>query len=158
MTITRERFHWVIPKLNQERIDNNQCPACGKPKSEWTRRTDWSCCSKECSDEFWQKTVRAKDPAVFRDKVLERDNYICVQCGANHKKYPYNLVADHIVPIAIGGDQWDIENGQTLCRNCDRAKTSNDLKKIALFRRVERNNPPGQTQLTEVKRANSSQG
>jgi len=51
--------------------------------------------------------------------VLTRDAWACVMCGkidtANH--------ADHIVPIARGGDRYDVRNGQTLCRECHGRKT-----------------------------------
>ncbi len=35
-----------------------------------------------------------------------------------------NLEADHIKEIADGGDQWDINNLQTLCYKCHKQKTS----------------------------------
>jgi 5-methylcytosine-specific restriction endonuclease McrA len=51
--------------------------------------------------------------------VLVRDAFACVDCGridqANH--------ADHIVPIAQGGERYDVGNGQTLCPRCHGRKT-----------------------------------
>ena len=45
-----------------------------------------------------------------------------MQCGridqANH--------ADHILPIAIGGERYDVANGQTLCHSCHSRKTAQE--------------------------------
>jgi 5-methylcytosine-specific restriction endonuclease McrA len=55
----------------------------------------------------------------WRQAVLTRDAWACVQCGridqANH--------ADHVVPIAHGGDRYSLANGQTLCAACHARKT-----------------------------------
>jgi 5-methylcytosine-specific restriction endonuclease McrA len=55
----------------------------------------------------------------WRQAVLTRDAFACVQCGridqANH--------ADHIVAIASGGDRYSLANGQTLCAGCHARKT-----------------------------------
>jgi 5-methylcytosine-specific restriction endonuclease McrA len=32
--------------------------------------------------------------------------------------------ADHVVPIAAGGERYDLANGQTLCVKCHGAKTA----------------------------------
>jgi 5-methylcytosine-specific restriction endonuclease McrA len=51
-----------------------------------------------------------------RLKVFERDEWRCRFCGGQN-----NLVIDHIFPVSKGGGN-QIENLQTLCKNC------NDLK------------------------------
>lgn len=38
-------FVRIINEPAKSRIENNLCPSCGKPKTEWKRRTDWGCCS-----------------------------------------------------------------------------------------------------------------
>lgn len=54
--------------------------------------------------------------------MLTRDAWACVQCGridqANH--------ADHILPIASGGERYDVANGQTLCLSCHSRKTARE--------------------------------
>jgi hypothetical protein len=45
------------------------------------------------------------------------------------------LIADHIVPIAIGGEEYDLSNVQTLCIDCNKIKTKKDMKEIALYRK-----------------------
>jgi 5-methylcytosine-specific restriction endonuclease McrA len=58
----------------------------------------------------------------WRQAVLTRDAWACVQCGridqANH--------ADHIVPVAAGGERYDVANGQCLCIRCHSRKTSRE--------------------------------
>lgn len=47
------------------------------------------------------------------------------------------MIADHIIPIALGGDEWDINNIQTLCIKCNKKKTARDMADIAKLRSVE---------------------
>ena len=51
--------------------------------------------------------------------MLTRDAWACVDCGrvdsANH--------ADHIVPIADGGERYDLANGACRCSACHARKT-----------------------------------
>jgi 5-methylcytosine-specific restriction endonuclease McrA len=58
----------------------------------------------------------------WRQAVLTRDAWACQHCGridqANH--------ADHIVPVAAGGDRYDVANGQCLCLRCHSRKTSRE--------------------------------
>jgi len=55
----------------------------------------------------------------WRQAVLTRDAWACVDCGrvdsANH--------ADHIVPIAQGGERYDLANGACRCSACHARKT-----------------------------------
>lgn len=54
-----------------------------------------------------------------RETILARDGKKCLCCG--DIDHGYNLIIDHIVPIIKGGTS-DLDNLQTLCRNCDAAK------------------------------------
>lgn len=71
------------------------------------------------------KTERQQDMQTFayrewRKSVFERDNYICVECGAKNgdgKRVVLN--ADHLKPYALFPDlRLDINNGRTLCVPC----------------------------------------
>lgn len=62
----------------------------------------------------------------FRSAVFSRDNYTCQVCGATFSGH--QLSADHIVPIYVGGNEWDLANLQTLCRGCHSIKTREDLR------------------------------
>ena len=191
MVKQREGYKIIMNKEAQERIDNSQCPSCGKPKEQWDRRTDWRCCSSKCSSKFYENYISYGWPQ-FRFKVLERDNFTCVKCGERPElkvilyeknledyyktyyyrfritkneeevKYGYSigkrgivayvedsrkLVADHIKPIALGGDEWEMDNIQTLCLKCNKVKTAQDIKDIALLRRKEKLKKQGQETL-----------
>ena len=50
----------------------------------------------------------------MRRQALERDNYRCQHCG----KAAGRFEVDHILPIAKGGDPYELANTQTLCRPC----------------------------------------
>jgi 5-methylcytosine-specific restriction endonuclease McrA len=51
----------------------------------------------------------------------------------------WDLVLDHILPIALGGEQFgDESNLQLLCPSCNKEKTSKDISEIALQRRINR--------------------
>ncbi len=50
-----------------------------------------------------------------------------------HPLHPWIL--DHIRPIAMGGDQWDVGNLQALCSRCNRIKTARDMGAIARWKR-----------------------
>lgn len=64
---------------------------------------------------------RFKNPEylAWRRVVLERDGYICQQCGRQCKKYERGLAAHHIKPYAKFPElRYEISNGLTLCRQC----------------------------------------
>ena len=147
----RTAGHKIVMRPSvKERIEKGLCPSCEKPKSEWKRRTDWTCCSTDCTEIYWRDLVLYNGWSDLREKVFKRDNHRCFMCGSDGWDKDVFLIADHIIPIALGGDEWDIDNIQTLCSECDKIKTAADIKKIAVARRVDKNNSLGQTQLIEI--------
>ena len=64
-------------------------------------------------------TKRKPIPKSLRDAVFKRDNYCCVKCGSTK-----NLEIDHDESLANGGTD-NIDNLQTLCRDCNRRKGVN---------------------------------
>lgn len=64
---------------------------------------------------YWNfEDRRSSKYKYWKKSVLERDNYICQECGSKS-----NLVAHHIKPFSIHKDaRFDINNGITLCQNC----------------------------------------
>jgi len=165
----RERYNIVISEDAKKRMREGKCPSCGKPKSKWNRRTDWRCCSVKCTAKFEKDKIIRSWPEL-RMKAFKRDNFTCVRCRKKPKRREMNsrknkdgeweyyweekdgpndgeLVGDHIIPIALGGDEWDLKNIQTLCINCNKIKTKQDAKKIAKQRRIEKKLIKGQKQL-----------
>jgi len=140
----REAYRQIFSDIAEKRIHNNECPNCGKPKSEWTRRTDWRCCSVECTKQFWKDHDKSWSWVQFRYEVFKRDNFTCAICGKrktifskfDNKEYPDDskLIADHIKPLARGGAMWGMDNLQTLCIDCNKFKTAKDMKDIANYK------------------------
>ena len=168
-TIKRLPICRILTEQQRKWLDSRCCPVCGLPKSEWKRRDDWTCCSKECSIKY-QECFKVWQ--YWKVKIFLRDRYTCVKCGYEGREekiiYPldeeyYNkeyiifkkeevkdglkvilgsslhLIADHIKPIALGGEEYELDNVQTLCIKCNKIKTKEDIKKIALYRRQDKN-------------------
>jgi len=73
---------------------------------------------------FWKggrPWERFKNPEylAWRRAVLERDGYICQQCGRQCKQRERGLAAHHIKPYADYPElRYEVSNGLTLCRQC----------------------------------------
>lgn len=62
------------------------------------------------------KNKRETIPQNVKDKVWQRDNGMCVECGSKEK-----LEFDHIIPVVKGGSS-TYRNIQLLCESCNRKK------------------------------------
>ena len=116
-------------KAKEELLKNRRkgfCLICGAELPKFRRKY----CSYGCFQNWFKKF---KPPFLwndFREKALKRDGHKCVKCGDT-----YGLVVDHIVAIALGGEEFDLNNLQTLCHDCNYSKTLGDMKKIAELRK-----------------------
>lgn len=72
-------------------FEKGLCPGCGKHKDDWTRRKDWTCCSKECSIKHYERVTYGW--AQFRQEVMAEREYCCEHCGLHRTKKI--LVADN---------------------------------------------------------------
>lgn len=129
------------------RIDNKGrllclIPTCNKLRQKY-KTTDNT--RNYCEDHTFWDMGEFTNWATIREKVLKRDNYTCVEC--HRKKRSKHLCGDHIKPVALGGDEFDLENVQTLCVECHKIKTKDDMKKIAAQRRLNKLINVGQTTL-----------
>ena len=148
----REAYHRVISPIAAQRIKECKCPNCGKSESEWKRRVDWTCCSVECTKNYYKEFDKSYSWETFRYiEIFKRDNGTCAKCGKRFVKDAptyikeetgitevpdeSKLIADHIIPIALGGEMWDTKNIQTLCIECNKVKTKIDIGNIAKHRR-----------------------
>lgn len=103
-------------------------------------------CSDFCVHEWRLRT----DPGYLREQVLARDRGICAGCGVDAvsewrriRRLPFARRravlaewgvrpgsraslwdADHIVPVAEGGGECDLNNLRTLCLRCHRQATA----------------------------------
>ena len=111
-------------------------------------------CSDVCVREWKLRT----DPAYLREQVFLRDHGVCAACGLdtealrkNKRKLDWAARrkfeaewgrrrhlwdADHIVPVAEGGGECDLDNMRTLCLKCHRDATA------ALRQRLRRQRVP----------------
>ena len=142
--IKRKPIFYDLTDQQRKWLKTNCCPMCGLPKSEWKRRTDWRCCSVDCTSEFSKITYVWQ---WFKQKAFKRDNYSCVKCGKKPMQKTYEgkmisdtsrLIGDHIIPIAIGGKEYDLKNVQTLCEKCNKIKNKQDQKEISKQRKIEK--------------------
>lgn len=161
MIIKRENYKLIILEPAKSRITRNECAACALPKEQWGRRNKrWSCCSTNCTSSFKEKYL-ILGWQDLRLRAFKRDRYRCVKCAVqpleiiqrldpitnkwdgtmipSNTPDPTHLIGDHIIPIALGGDEWDINNVQTLCQECNKEKTRIDAGRIAVERRVSDN-------------------
>lgn len=60
----------------------------------------------------------------LRQRILERDNYLCQSC-LMQGRYVTATDVDHIVPVAHGGTD-DESNLQSLCHECHKVKTAKE--------------------------------
>lgn len=117
-----------------ERRKMGLCLHCEKPKIEWTRRKDWNCCSKECSKEFMKiRDQYFHDWGDLKRKAFRKYGRKCKNCGSNT-----NLECDHIEAVALGGDQWSLDNLQILCYDCHKIKTAEDVGKLAQVKNLRK--------------------
>ena len=65
---------------------------------------------------------RALMTSKLREKIKQRDNYTCKECGlSTNDEKNLLLEIDHIIPLSKGGMSSE-ENLQTLCWKCNRTK------------------------------------
>ena len=76
-----------------------------------------------CGGKLDVRYGRQPIPRKLRHEVFKRDGYRCRECGAS--KDETSLEIDHILPVAKGGTN-DIGNLQTLCRECNRMKHTDE--------------------------------
>lgn len=70
---------------------------------------------------------RALMTSALREKIKERDNYTCQNCGLSIEEEPNLLLEiDHIIPLSKNGLTTE-DNLQTLCWKCNRSKGSKIL-------------------------------
>lgn len=103
------------------------CLNCEKPITGRRKRY----CSERCAYEF---SSRFLSQTAFKEMIIKKRGYRCEKCGKETKE----LIFDHIVPIELGGEIFSENNVQLLCYECNRKKTSNDLKFIKEHKRIQK--------------------
>lgn len=131
--VSREyRKRWTGEE--QARNKNHLCINCGKPTKQYAFAYGgkWkTMCSDECEHGWWV----THDWSYLKMEVFRERGYNCEKCG-KESSWSGSVVVDHIVPISLGGWEFDKGNLQILCLACDRIKTKEDRKQIAIVKRV----------------------
>jgi hypothetical protein len=100
---------------------------------------------KKCWKEWYAQFAPSESWSVFKYRAIERDKRTCQICGRKEGdifkskdgfEQSIYLIVDHIKPIALGGEEFDLNNLQTLCQICNKRKTRYDMKLIASARRM----------------------
>lgn len=138
-----DKKYWEEKEKLRKKAKKGFCWICEKKLPK--RRVKY--CSDKC---FWNWYKQFNPPYLWNDvkqKVFFRDKFTCKKCGRTEKQldewyknaskyFNRKIIADHIVPIALGGDEWDLKNLQTLCVDCNAQKTREDQRKIADLRKL----------------------
>ncbi|MDO8308575.1 MAG: HNH endonuclease signature motif containing protein [Actinomycetota bacterium] len=84
----------------------------------------------------WAKVVNPRTGSAahkaWRKAVLDRDHWRCRIRGA--RCTGKGIHADHIVPVAWGGPEFDLDNGQAACPTCHAEKTQDEARQSRLGR------------------------
>lgn len=110
-----------VEKLFPKKKDGTCACGCGTPLNNKRRKWLNDEHRQECYDEvmMWKG-----DPNTIRFLLNVRDKGVCNDCGEAFSEWD----ADHIVPVYKGGGACDLSNFQTLCKECHKKKTKQDLK------------------------------
>lgn len=141
--MSREASRFIPKRYNNEGNPLCNIPTCNRVCEKFKNGNF----KKYCADKE-HNTFLMYDYTVWqgvRLRIIKRDNYTCVKCKNNPTIKTYEgkivhndsqLCVDHIIPVALGGEMWDDDNLQTLCVECHKDKTKEDIKKIAQKRKT----------------------
>ena len=90
----------------------NLCRMCGAR----TPSNRYTFCSPRCLRDFFMRT----DWSRIRQIVYLRDGGRCMKCGRRVSKGSFHV--DHVIPLAKGGDEWDLDNLELSCPECNLKK------------------------------------
>ena len=126
----RQKILWVHDMFPYR--DDGLC-RCGCGKKLEGRRTSWA--SNSCSYAArMEHGIIAGDAGCVRIRLRQLQKGVCQECGEEHGEWH----ADHIIEVRHGGGGCTIDNYQTLCIPCHKAKTkknhkSNSKKQLKLI-------------------------
>lgn len=106
----------IYPKL----VSICSC-GCGSPLSG--RRTRWASAQCEIAAITRFRIIKG-DAQCIREELYKRDKGKCADCGKTTPDWD----ADHILEVSNGGGGCELDNFQTLCKECHKKKTKNRTK------------------------------
>ena len=105
------QYYWIDTdaiKKYDEKEDGIHCVMCDKKLEGRNRKY----CSWDCEYDYKMIKYKWKSQAQNRRKTFKRDNNTCHICK---KQFPEEeqLICDHIIPIALGGDEFELDETLT---------------------------------------------
>lgn len=88
------------------------CRVCGAPLDGRKQ----SFCGPRCLRDFFMLTRWDR----VRRVIYARDGGVCMKCGKAVTEDDFHV--DHIIPLAAGGDEWDLGNLELSCQECNLRK------------------------------------
>jgi 5-methylcytosine-specific restriction endonuclease McrA len=101
-------------------------------------------CSNDCSHEMMVRN----DHNSMKEEILKLRGWKCEKCKKETSRF--DLILDHKIPIALGGEEFSKENVWLLCKECNKIKTAQDSKDIAKLRAEEKLLQSGQKLLVST--------
>lgn len=118
MLMSRPCREFGCRNLVKSRSQQGYCDAHAEKRSNWNKRIDRSGSTTDRGyGHAWRK---------LRERILKRDNYLCVKCRAAGRLVEATDV-DHIKAKTHGGTD-DESNLQSLCAPCHKEKTAKEGK------------------------------
>src|SRR3990167_539637 len=154
--LARKRYNrpvWGIYCSNACRIKGVSgkwaiCPQCGE--RYWLQKSreryyDRTFCSSPCYKRFVKLSAKRRSVKHklrrWRDEVLLRDNYRCVECGETDV---FLLQAHHIMAVNEKEDlMFEVWNGETLCILCHADKHSDNSQVFGMLQSQYKNRVQG---------------
>jgi 5-methylcytosine-specific restriction endonuclease McrA len=128
-----QKHAWVNIRLQVFRRDSFRCAHCGFQVKEFQSEGYYESVYEPIADpQHWVRQLEIDDRLQRRTAA----NWVWDHRLRKRVFSKPPFVADHIKPIALGGDEWDLNNLQSLCIFCNKVKTRGDSKNIAKERRV----------------------
>jgi 5-methylcytosine-specific restriction endonuclease McrA len=101
-------------------VPQRNCDTCGKAY-EAQRRTSKFCSPRCRYHNHLSDRKRVTIPRDLRFRVLRRDSFRCVYCGATPAEKELRI--DHVVSIKDGGARTAMANLVTACNPCNAGKS-----------------------------------
>ncbi len=157
--LARRRPGRVLGEAGRAQPASLECGPNGRPLCRWCQLEILAARRRTfCSDYCVHQWRLRSDPGYLRDQVFERDRGVCALCQTDTmaalrclkrsrgKALAEELAlwglrsvgarrslwdADHILPVAEGGGECDLENLRTLCLPCHREVTADLRRRLA---------------------------
>jgi len=100
----------------KDKKGNNLCRVCRKVVKPPKR----TFCGPRCIRDFYMLTEWKR----VRKVIFARDGGICMKCGKTVSEYDFHV--DHIKPLCRGGAEWDLDNLELSCPECNLRKGGKD--------------------------------